>query len=100
MSSIANDIEKIKEAVLLIADSSVKSDLSEKLKIMERVEGLTKTERVKEAQKLTCWGNMAYCCAVSKGCPWLLATLKACGISHNKYTSIKEGLDWYTLSRN
>jgi|TARA_Y100000296_G_scaffold65768_1_gene77532 hypothetical protein len=100
MASLKNDIKAIREYVLANTDPSVTSEIEKQLLIMEKVDGMVESDRFKEAQKLLCWGNLAYCCSIKKECPWLLAVLKTGDISPHTYTRLKEGVDWEVAARN
>ena len=41
------------------------------------------------AMSLTCFGNIMYCCAASKPCPWRDSALSALGIDEATYTRMK-----------
>ena len=55
----------------------------------ERGERITERE-ARMAMAITCYGNIAYCCGISKKCPFRDAALRALGISHSDYKKMKE----------
>jgi len=46
-------------------------------------------EQVKEAQSVTCWGDLAGCCAPAKGCPYMLAACDALGLDPDEVFEAK-----------
>jgi hypothetical protein len=99
MASLISEVDEIKALLLESVDASVRSDVERRLSIMEHLDGLCDSDRVRMAQKLTCWGSLSYCCSIRKGCPWLLAALKACDITPAAYTKVKESVNWYSVSK-
>ena len=72
--------------------------LEEKLKGLEklkeikekRLNGDLSWSDIEEAQKVTCWGNLAYCCSPKKGCPYSFAVMDALGLNPKEFSKFKE----------
>jgi len=73
--------------------------LEEKLKGLERLKEIKEKRLngeplswsdVEEAQKVTCWGNLAYCCSPKKGCPYSFAVMDALGLNPKEFSKFKE----------
>lgn len=47
---------------------------------------------VRKAMSITCYGDLAYCCGLTKECPWRDACLQALRIDHDTYADVKKGL--------
>ncbi|RSN72460.1 hypothetical protein [Candidatus Methanodesulfokora washburnensis] len=70
-----------------------------KLEILSRIKeivakknngGKLTEKEIREAMAITCYGNIAYCCGVSKQCPFRDAALTVLGIDLNTYRRMKE----------
>jgi len=56
-------------------------------------------EDIFKAMSITCYGNLGYCCGLSKECPWRDACRQALRIDDKAYVDIKENVIWQLLER-
>ena len=76
-------------------------DTIRKLEIAKEVahKEMQTEDDVYQLMGITCYGNIGYCCALSKDCLWRDSCRQALGIDDETYVGIKEAVIWQLLER-
>lgn len=91
----AEELEALKTYVSGLVDTVRKYQIAKEVYDKET---LTK-EDIYKAMSITCYGNLGYCCGLSKDCPWRDACRQALRIDDQTYVDIKENLIWQLMER-
>jgi len=80
------------EAEARLEHYSAKLEMLKRLREIKakRLEGKPLTlDDAREAQQVTCYGSLAYCCGLEKKCPYSFAAMDALGIDPEDFADFK-----------
>ena len=91
----AEELEALKAYINGLVDTVRKLQIAKEVHDKETLTN----EDIYKAMSITCYGNLGYCCGLSKECPWRDTCRQALRIDDKTYVEIKENVIWQLLER-
>ena len=90
------DLEVLRKYVHEMEDTVRKLEIASEVAQKE----MPTDEDIRRVMGITCYGNIGYCCGLTKECIWRDSCRQALGIDDETYASIKEAVIWQLLKRS
>jgi hypothetical protein len=90
------DLEVLRKYVHEMEDTVRKLEIASEVAQKE----MPTEEDIRRVMGITCYGNIGYCCGLTKECIWRDSCRQALGIDDETYASIKEAVIWQLLKRS
>jgi hypothetical protein len=89
----AEELEALKVYIKELVEAVRKFQIAKEIYDKEKLT----SEDIYKAMSITCYGDLGYCCGLSKGCPWRDACRQALHIDDETYLKIKQNVIWQML---
>ena len=89
------DCEALQDYVDKLEESIYKLEIAKEISQKERLD----EEDIRRAMSITCYGNIGYCCGLTKVCLWRDSCRQALGIDDKTYVEVKEAVIQDMLER-
>jgi len=87
-AEILEDSEALQDYVDSLEETIRKLEVAREVSQKERLD----EEDIKRAMSITCYGNIGYCCGLTKVCLWRDSCRQSLGIDDKTYVEVKEAV--------
>jgi len=87
-AEILEDSEALQDYVDSLEESIRKLEIAREISQKERLD----EEDIRRAMSITCYGNIGYCCGLTKVCLWRDSCRQSFGIDDKTYVEVKEAV--------